>query len=104
MKNVIILSLVALMATACGGNPEKDRATNLIKNNIGKSLPFDDVKIASVENGTGVIVDGSWCYWIDKDGNVFCVNGTSRGVWPKSKECVQAPIQSTFSDIEKIAK
>ena len=78
---------------------------NLIKEKIGSERPFDDVKSGEIENGTAIIVDGNWCYWINKDNKVFCVNGTGKSVFDVSNpECEYAPIKSMFHDIEKIVK
>ena len=72
---------------------------------IGNQLPFNEVKIAKIDNGTGVIVDGDWCYWIDSNDKIFCVNGTAKSIYNvENPKCENAPINSTFSDIEKIAK
>jgi hypothetical protein len=105
MKKIFTLSSLTIILFSCNSNPEKDKATELLKEKIGNQLPFKEVKIASIENGTGVIVDGSWCYWIDANDKIFCVNGTSKSVYNvNNAECENAPIKAMFSDIQKIAK
>lgn len=103
-KLILALSFIALL-TSCNSNPEKDRVTDLLKEKIGDQLPFKEVKIAQIENGIGVIVDGSWCYWINNNNKIYCVNGTSKSIYNvKNPKCEDAPIKAMFSDIEKIAK
>ena len=102
----IILSLTILLLFACSRNEEKERVTEILKNEIGQGLPFDDVKIAKIVNGTGVIVDEFWCYWIDSDNMVYCVNGSSKSIYNSVNEidCKDAPINSGYLDILKIAE
>jgi hypothetical protein len=105
MKKFLLFAFTILSLNSCGGETEKERITNLLKEKIGSELPFDDVKIGEIENGTAIIVDGNWCYWINKDNKVFCVNGTGKSVFDVSNpECEYAPIKSMFHDIEKIVK
>lgn len=106
MKQQPLLIILISVFFACNTNPEKERGTNLLKEKIGGELRFKDVKIASVEKGTAVIIDKSWCYWIDTNGKVYCVNGTSKSAYNanNSQKCEDAPIKASFSDIEKIAK
>ena len=105
MKKVILAFSLLTIIYSCGGGTEKDKITNLLKDKIGNQLPFKDVKIASIESGTGVIIDGSWCYWIDSNNKIYCVNGSSKTIYnANNPKCEDAPIQSRFSDIEKIAK
>ena len=105
MKKIILSFTVSIMF-ACNGNDKKEKAIEILKNEIGQSLPFDDVKIAEVENGTGVIVDGIWCYWISSDNKLYCVNGASKSIYNSVNEidCKDAPINSGYLDILKIAK
>ncbi len=102
----IILSFTILFLFACSRNEKNEKVTEILKNEIGQGLPFDDVKIAEVENGTGVIVDGIWCYWISSDNKVYCVNGSSKSIYNSVNEidCEDAPINSGYLDIIKIAK
>lgn len=104
MKKVLVMLSLGTLLVSCG-NPEKEKMTELLKEKIGTQLPFKDVKIAKIENGTGVIVDDNWCYWVDGDNKIFCVNGTSKSIYNvNNEECENAPINASFSDIEKIAK
>ncbi len=105
MKKLLTILTLTTVLFSCNSNPEKDKATKLLKEKIGNQLPFNEVKIASIENGTGVIVDGNWCYWIDTNDKIFCVNGSSKSIFNVyNLECEEAPIQASFLDIEKIAK
>ncbi|PHR45994.1 MAG: hypothetical protein COA32_12175 [Fluviicola sp.] len=104
MKRILLL-LTAIIVVSCGEQTEKERITELLKAKIGNELPFNEVKIGEIENGTAVIVDDSWCYWIDKSNKIYCVNGTGKSVYDvKNSECEYAPIKAMFSDIEKIVK
>ena len=90
---------------SCNENPEKEKITILLKEKIGNQLPFDNVKIGSIENGTGVIVDNTWCYWLDTNYKIYCVNGSSKTMYNvNNPKCEDAPIKSSFADIEKIVK
>lgn len=103
IKNLLALCFLISM-TSCESNPEKEKATKLLKAKIGSELPFNEVKIAKIENGTGVIVDRNWCYWIDENDKIYCVNGTSITIYNvNNPECENAPIKAMFSDIEKKA-
>lgn len=107
MKKLFTVLILTTIFFSCSSNsnPEKDRATKLLKEKIGNQLPFDEVKIASIENGTAVIVDGHWCYWIDANDKIFCVNGSSKSIYNvNNPTCEDAPINAMFSDIEKLAK
>ena len=105
MKKVFTILALTTLLFSCNSNPEKEKATKLLKERIGNQLPFKEVKIASIENGTAVIVDGSWCYWINANDQIFCVNGTSKSIYEvNNPKCEDAPIKATFSDIQKIAK
>ena len=105
MKKVITILTLTTLLLSCDGNPEKDRITKLLQQKIGNQLPFKEVKIGKIENGTAVIVDGSWCYWIDNNNKIYCVNGTSKSIYNvNNPKCEDAPIKSTFSDIEVIVK
>lgn len=114
MKKLIFGFGLILVCISCGngdnstessGNSEKDRITELLKERIGNKLPFDEVKICTIKQGTGVIVDGSWCYWIDANNKIYCVNGTGKSVYDLSnEECEYAPGMISFSDIEAKAK
>ena len=105
MKKTFTIITVSMIIFACNSNPEKEKITELLKVKIGGQLPFKDVKIAKIEHGTGAIVDGSWCYWIDENDSIFCVNGTSKTIYNVSNpKCIQAPINAGFTEIEKIAK
>lgn len=105
MNKIITVAFLTIILFSCNSNPEKEKATKLLKEKIGNQLPFKEVKIAKIENGTGVIVDGDWCYWIDSNDKIFCVNGTSKSIYNvENPKCENAPINSTFSEIEKIAK
>ena len=59
MKQILLTISFTLFLFSCSGNTEKDRISDLLKTKIGNELPFKDVKIGNVENGTAVIVDGS---------------------------------------------
>jgi len=103
-KLLLTLSLLTLFYS-CNNNPEKDRITDLLKEKIGNQLPFKTVKIAQIENGTGVIVDGYWCYWINNNNKIYCVNGSSKSIYNvNNPKCEDAPIKAMFFDIEKLAK
>lgn len=104
--NKILFTLIILIFTySCSSNTEKSRITEMLQEKIGDELPFDEVKIGSIENGIGVIIDGSWCYWIDQENKIYCVNGASKTIYNKiNPECQDAPIKATFMDIEKIVK
>lgn len=105
MKKIILLLTLTTILLSCNSNPEKERVTKLLKEKIGDQLPFNDVKIGSIENGTAVIVDESWCYWIDANDKIFCVNGTSKSIYNvNNPKCEDAPIKAMYSDIEKIVK
>lgn len=105
MRKIFTLLTLTTLFFACNSNPEKEKATKLLKEKIGNQLPFKEVKIASIENGTAVIVDGSWCYWIDKNDKIFCVNGTSKSIYNiNNLKCEDAPIKAMYSDIKKIAQ
>ena len=105
MRKIISIFILTTIMISCNSNPEKENATKLLKEKIGNQLPFNDVKVAKVENGIGVIIDKNWCYWIDSNNKIYCVNGSSKSVYNvENPECEDAPIKSTFSDIEKIAQ
>lgn len=105
MKKLILVFSFLTLLYSCSGNPEKERITDLLKDKIGNQLPFKEVKIAQIENGTGVIVDGNWCYWINANNKIYCVNGSSKSIYNvNNPECEDAPIKAMFSDIQKIAK
>jgi hypothetical protein len=103
---IITLSLVTTIIFSCKENNPNEKFIEILRSKIGNDLPFKDVKTAEIEGGTGIIVDGSWCYWVNSAGKIYCVNGTSKGIYNKNSEieCENAPIKSTFSEIEKIAK
>ena len=97
MKKILFSLTIAVFLISCNSNPEKDRITELLKEKIGSELPFNEIQIGTIENGTAVIVDGSWCYWINKDNKIYCVNGASKSVYNvNNPECEDAPINSTF--------
>ncbi|NBX78959.1 MAG: hypothetical protein EBQ94_01020 [Flavobacteriales bacterium] len=103
-KRILIYFSLIFLLFSCGNN-EKERVTELLKEKIGTQLPFNDVKIAEIENGTAVIVDNDWCFWIDSDDKIYCVNGSSRSVYRvNNPECELAPIKAMYLDIEKLAK
>lgn len=105
MKKLLTIIIFAIIFIACSSNTEKDRVTKLLKDKIGDQLPFKEVKIANVENGIGVIVDDFWCYWIDSNNTIYCVNGISKTIYnTNNPTCVDAPINSTYFDIKKIAQ
>jgi hypothetical protein len=105
MKKLYTLLSITTLLLSCNNDSQKENAIELLKVKIGYQLPFNEVKIASIENGTAVIVDGKWCYWIDLNDKIYCVNGISKTIYNKSNpKCEDAPINATFSDIEKIAK
>lgn len=105
MKKTLLMIGFLTILNSCNENPEKEKMIELLKEKIGTQLPFKDVKIANIENGTGVIVDNSWCYWVDVNNKIYCVNGTSKTMYNvNNPKCEDAPIKSSFSDIEKIAK
>lgn len=90
---------------SCNSNSKREKITNLLKEKIGNQLPFKEVKIGAVENGTGIIIDGSCCYWVDTKDKIYCVNGVSKTIYNlNNPKCEDAPIKATFSDIEKIVK
>ena len=62
MKKILFSLTIAVFLISCNSNPEKDRITELLKEKIGSELPFNEIQIGTIENGTAVIVDGSWCY------------------------------------------
>lgn len=104
MNKFIYTSILCIILFSCSIS-EKERVTNLLKEKIGDKLPFNEIKMAKIESGIAVIVDGSWCYWIDENDKIYCVNGTSKSVFiGNSSNCEDAPIDAMFSDIEKIAK
>lgn len=102
----ILFALTISLVTSCGQDSEKSHVTKLLMEQIGKDLPFKDVRTAKVEGGVAVIVDGSWCYWIDPNDKIYCVNGTSKSLFHKAtgRECEYAPITSGFIEIDKVAK
>lgn len=105
MKKILLALCFLTTIYSCVSNPEKEKATELLKAKIGDELPFNDVKTAKIENGIGVIIDGSWCYWIDENNKIYCVNGASKTIYNiNNSECIDAPIKAMFSDIEKIAQ
>lgn len=105
MKRILLTLCFLTLTTSCESDPEKEKVIKLLKVKKGSELAFNEVRIAKIENGTGVIVDGGWCYWIDKKDKVFCVNGASITIYnANNPECENAPIKAMFSDIEKIAK
>ena len=105
MRN-LLLYIVAIFFISCGENDKKEKVTEILKEKIGNNLPFDNVKIAEIENGTGVIIDNNWCYWIDKNNKIYCVNGASKTIYNdvNELECEDAPIKASFMDIEKLAE
>lgn len=105
IRKLFTFIVLAIIILACSSNTEKDRVTKLLKEKIGGQLPFKEVKIANVENGIGVIVDDIWCYWIDSNNTIYCVNGSSKTIYnTNNPTCVDAPINSTYYDIKKIAQ
>lgn len=105
MIKLITLLFSITIFLSCNNDSVEETAIKLIQEKIGNQLPFNDVKIANIENGTAVIIDRHWCYWIDKNYKIYCVNGVSKTIYKvNNSECENAPIKVTFSDIEKIAK
>lgn len=105
MKRILLTLCFLTLITSCESNLEKEKATELLKAKIGTEIPFNEVKVAKIENGIGVIIDGNWCYWIDENNKIYCVNGASKTIYNvNNPECEDAPIKAMFSDIEKIAK
>ena len=106
MKQILLTISLTFLLFSCGGNPEKDRISDLLKTKIGEKLPFKDLKIGKIENGTAVIVDNHWCYWVDNNNKIYCVNGVSKTIYNSANQpnCEDAPIKATFSEIEKIVK
>ena len=105
MKRIILFLSLSMLMTACGEVSEKTRVTRLLKREIGRELPFQEVRIARVEGGTAVVVDKCFCYWIDRNDHVYCVNGNAAAVYRKRGcDCMSAPIEAMFMDIEKIAE
>lgn len=107
MKRILLSFCFFTLIISCESNPEKEKVTKLLKAKIGNKIPFNEVKIAKIENGIGVIVDGNWCYWIDENDKIYCVNGSSKMIYNANNhnsECEDAPIKAMFSDIEEIAK
>lgn len=106
-KHFLILAFIMLIAS-CSDNSKKGIYTKLLKDKIGNKLPFNDVRITEIENGTGVVIDQSYCYWIDSNNKIYCVNGTSKSVMHNEitgkLECEDAPINANYSDINLIAK
>lgn len=79
----------------------------LMKQKIKGQLPFNDFKYACVENGFAVIVDESWCFWIDKNDSIWCVNGTSKSIMHRKDgtlDCKNAPISIGYLEISAIAE
>ena len=104
-KYLTTLFCVFLLFCSCRSDTNKEQVTKLLKEKIGTELPFKEVRIASIENGTAVIVDKFWCYWIDQNNEIYCVNGTSKTIYKqKNGTCKDAPIKATYLDIDKIAK
>ena len=106
MKQIYISISLIFLLFSCGETSEKEKISDLLKSRIGNEIPFKDLKIGNIENGTAVIVDDIWCYWIDKNNNIFCVNGASKTIYNSvnKPDCKDAPIEATFMDIEKIVK
>lgn len=105
MKKLLFALFFLTLFYSCNSNPEKDRITDLLKEKIGNQLPFKDIKIAQIENGTAVIVDENWCYWVNSNNKIFCVNGSSKSIYNvNNPECEDAPIKAMFSDIDKLAR
>ena len=75
MKKLLTILTLTIVILSCNSAPEKEKVTNLLKEKIDNQLPFNEVKIATIEIGSGVIVDGNWCYWIDSNDKIYCVNG-----------------------------
>src|SRR5690625_4749740 len=104
-KYLIILTIPLLLLYSCNDGLNKDEATKILKEKVGYRLPFKEVKITPIENGTGVIVDKFWCFWIDKNKKVYCVNGSAKSIYQMDNpDCKDAPIKETFSDINEVAK
>jgi hypothetical protein len=105
MKKYLSIIFLCLFFCSCESGNNKEQITRLLKEKIGTELPFKEVRIAPIENGTAVIVDKFGCYWIDKNNEIYCVNGTSKTIYKqKNGTCKDAPIKATYSDINKIAK
>ncbi len=99
-----MIKILKTIVTKLGGvdTSEKNHVDTYTENRI-VNVPGE--QIASIENGTAVIVDGRWCYWIDSNDKIYCVNGASKSIYNiNNSECQDAPIEEMFSDIEKIAQ
>lgn len=107
MKRCLLIGL-SLVVISCSHGSKKEIIVNLLKEKIGGRLPFDEVRIADIEGGTGVIVDQFNCYWISSDNQVYCVNGASKNVLynkvTRSCDCIDAPIKAGYIEINSIAK
>lgn len=105
MKKIILFLSLAILMIACGEVSEKTRITKLLKEKIGTELPFHEVRIAHVEDGIAAIVDKHWCYWIDENDKIYCVNGSAKTIYKKRNgTCEDAPIKAGFADIDEIAE
>lgn len=105
MKKILLLLSFTILMTACGEVSEKTRITKLLKEKIGTELPFKEVRIAHVEGGIAAIVDKHWCYWIDENDKIYCVNGSAKTIYKKKNgTCEDAPIKAWFADIDEIAE
>lgn len=107
MKKYLLIGL-SLVATSCSHDSKKEIYINLLKGKIGGRLPFNEVRIADIEGGTGIILDQFNCYWIDSNNQVYCVNGASKNVLYNKEtgscDCSDAPIKAGYAEINLIAK
>ncbi len=108
MKRFILGILILLSLVSCESLADKGRCIRLLRDesNLRYALPCESFKIGRIEGGTAVIVDNYWCFWIDDNDQVYCVNGHSKTVFKayNTTLCKDAPINATFSDIEKIVE
>ncbi len=108
MKKYFLIVFFIVVIASCGDNSKKEIYTELLKEKIGSKLPFEDVRIADIEGGTGVVIDQFYCYWIDSNNKIFCVNGSSKSLMHNDEtnklECEDAPIKAGYLEINSIAK
>lgn len=94
-KYFATLIIPFLLSCSTEEDQKRERVMEIIEREIGDKLPLEDIKMCEIENGTGIIIAGSWCYWIDKAGKLFCVNGTSKSIFHETTNdetsCIDAP-------------
>ena len=105
---IFVLFIPFVFILSCNYPSPKEVYTELLKERIGDRLPFDEVKIAKVEGGTAIIIDKFNCYWVDSNNKIYCVNGASKSTlrdrFSQEEMCEDAPIKSTYSEINLVAE